>query len=645
MHNFDRETQDQRTNSGMEDSNTMTIEFLRARLLSERAVSKSTRQRADELARRVAELEEQLEIVSLQRRKAEKATADVLAILESNGVSDISEDFGSSSDEKVDNSSAKEGESSVDSNLDSPVNGRSLSWKGRKSASKSPEKRYKDSLARRRSSFSSVNSSSPRHRQGKSCRRHRESRSFSEGPKTSDVKVDSRENGIVTLAKVNDNQSEGDITGAGSEIPEDTRKDYGNSGNRNLSLNGYEGEKDMEKALEHQARLIGRYEAMERAQREWEEKFRENNTGIQDSFDPGNHSDISEEITASQAREDRREHDPISKEQLKAQSRDFVQPSQEDSNPVHNQRHASSSTTSQGPDFRSQDFAFPVTNGNYNRDHQEAQFSSHSPPQFMEIQPQNQHSSGAGSSSGVLEASRRQHDQYAMVPHEPSSGFSGVLDALKQAKLSLQQKIEKSSLVDGNSIQLSIPATKAIERPDIPVGCAGLFRTPNDFLVDSSKDYNLFGSSCRLSLPSTIPNAGFPLTTSNQLFANSYMNTGVSSSHSPVAPGNQFLASPYMAAGSSTASPVHATPAYMNEEQFFSNRYPDAGSQISAQRPGFDPHMSAGLQNYPTFSTFPRSIPGTPGLDGFPALNSSRSIGSQDMFPFHNKHFRPDMYR
>lgn len=37
----------------MEDSNTMTIEFLRARLLSERSVSKSARQRADELARRV----------------------------------------------------------------------------------------------------------------------------------------------------------------------------------------------------------------------------------------------------------------------------------------------------------------------------------------------------------------------------------------------------------------------------------------------------------------------------------------------------------------------------------------------------------------------------------------------------------------
>lgn len=37
----------------MEDTTAMTIEFLRARLLSERSVSKSARQRADELAKRV----------------------------------------------------------------------------------------------------------------------------------------------------------------------------------------------------------------------------------------------------------------------------------------------------------------------------------------------------------------------------------------------------------------------------------------------------------------------------------------------------------------------------------------------------------------------------------------------------------------
>lgn len=37
----------------MEHSTAMTIEFLRARLLSERSVSRTARQRADELAQRV----------------------------------------------------------------------------------------------------------------------------------------------------------------------------------------------------------------------------------------------------------------------------------------------------------------------------------------------------------------------------------------------------------------------------------------------------------------------------------------------------------------------------------------------------------------------------------------------------------------
>lgn len=37
----------------MEDSTAMTIEFLRARLLTERSVSRSARQRADELQKRV----------------------------------------------------------------------------------------------------------------------------------------------------------------------------------------------------------------------------------------------------------------------------------------------------------------------------------------------------------------------------------------------------------------------------------------------------------------------------------------------------------------------------------------------------------------------------------------------------------------
>lgn len=49
-------------------------------------------------------------------------------------------------------------------------------------------------------------------------------------------------------------------------------------------FNAPEKNKDMESALLHQAQLICRYEEEEKAQREWEEKFRENNSATQVCF-------------------------------------------------------------------------------------------------------------------------------------------------------------------------------------------------------------------------------------------------------------------------------------------------------------------------------------------------------------------------
>ncbi|KAL6545421.1 hypothetical protein OROGR_009295 [Orobanche gracilis] len=176
----------------MEESNAMTIEFLRARLLSERSVSKSARQRTDELAKRVAELEGQLKFVSLQRKKAEKATADVLAILENHGISDFSEDIDSCSDQaerprdfkasngssmmKIISTSMKPSQNDVDTYLGSevesaPSSGRSLSWRSTNDSQHSLERKKFMDLARRRATFASNRSSA--RKAGKSCRRIR----------------------------------------------------------------------------------------------------------------------------------------------------------------------------------------------------------------------------------------------------------------------------------------------------------------------------------------------------------------------------------------------------------------------------------------------------------------------------------------
>lgn len=135
---------------------------------------------------KVEALEEQLHIVSLQRKKAEQATVDVLSILENNGISDICESFDSSSDQETPCGSKDSVSSSLGRNESGEFSGseidssrepqRTLSWKGRKGAKHSPEK-CKDSYRRRGSSFPSV-SSSPKHRVGRSCRqiRRKESR-------------------------------------------------------------------------------------------------------------------------------------------------------------------------------------------------------------------------------------------------------------------------------------------------------------------------------------------------------------------------------------------------------------------------------------------------------------------------------------
>ena len=188
-----KEDQDQRKINGMEDSKT-TIEFLRARLLAERSVSQTARQRADELSHRVSELEEQLKAVSLQRKKAEKATAAVLSILENHGINDASEEFSSGSDQETSLSDSKDAEnkregrkisSSVKEEEDdadtfssseissSPSTARSLSWKSDKGSSRYLDRRKYTGSNRRRCNFAPSTGISSSKRVGKSCRRIR----------------------------------------------------------------------------------------------------------------------------------------------------------------------------------------------------------------------------------------------------------------------------------------------------------------------------------------------------------------------------------------------------------------------------------------------------------------------------------------
>ncbi|PON56331.1 transcriptional regulator ATRX [Parasponia andersonii] len=570
MASSNQEKQDQRSSSSIEDS-AMTIEFLRARLLAERSVSKSARQRAEELTKRVEELEEQLRIVSLQRRMAEKATVDVLSILENRGISDTSETFDSSSDRET-HQDSQEGnnypnredhpvsrrrsklEEFSGSDLDSsPVSGRSLSWKGRSKSPRSHEK-CKDPSMRRRHAFSSIGSSSPRHHLGKSCRqiRRRETRTMVEEHRTEPTKRDSQENGFANgihapLEGVPDcSYTRGEMAREGFETQKVVSEgpfagiENGRTTNH-LDINGNGQDRDMEKALEDHAQLIGQYEEMEKAQREWEEKFKENNASTPDSYDPGNHSDVTQERDEVKAQKLHNSGTDISEAEdakskevdvSKSQPNGFLPPSHVDM--VEDQ--TSSSANSVGSRSQAQEFAFPtakekeIQNSRDNHDCQPSESLRHDPPLNgpLSNRSSDSTSSDAGSSSHKRDASERRNNFYALVPHNAPNALGGVLDALKQAKLSLQHKINGSLPEGTTTVNKSIepPAfdTRIGDRSEIPVGCSGLFRLPTDFSAEqTSSRVNFLGLESRLALAPYYPDGGVAATAPDRFITSSYI--------------------------------------------------------------------------------------------------------------------------
>ncbi|CAL0303104.1 unnamed protein product [Lupinus luteus] len=508
--------QDQSKISSMEDSNEMTIEFLRARLLSERSVSKSARQRADELAKKVMALEEQLRVVTLQRKMAEKATVEVLSILESQGLSDASEEFDFSSDLETpcdsglsnDSASAKGGErSNVDS---SPAPSRSLSWKGRLDSSRSLEK-YKTSNMRRRSSFSFVNSSSS-HRLGKSCRRlkHRETRSLEEESRDPPVNLDCQGNEAVSSC-------EGFPAGSndGLNIPrrENEIQEQDESALKLANKSHVDGEREnnMEMALEHQARLIDKHEAMEKAQQEWEDKFRENNSNTPESCDMGNHSDVTEERDEGKAQALRSARDATSSGQENGQEPREVYSSEEmvKAKPIDNMPKLSNDTN-----INNQNVKTVGTSGFHGQENSPTllkmnQENYHSPPPYQhhdspfrhgspETKPKIPSPTDVYGALPLKDAAGNRNSLSELVSHEQSHKISDVLESLKQAKLSLQQKVSKLPLVEsgygGKAIRYSSLIRKT-EESGLPVGFSGLFRLPTDFSDETTASFNFRDST------------------------------------------------------------------------------------------------------------------------------------------------------
>ncbi|PUZ53871.1 hypothetical protein GQ55_5G085000 [Panicum hallii var. hallii] len=276
----------------MADSTAMTVDFLRARLLSERSVSRAAKERADELAKRVAELEEQVRAVTAQRRQAERAADEVLAILESQGFGGhLSDDEASDKDgeeeedaksrgntaaaleeeEEEEETVAAKGEAEdALSGTAQPAGG--LSWKGR---SVSPRKATQLKHKHRLAYFYLLSSdSSPKYRMGQSCRKNRRRIELSNGNRSGAPEDDGGGAGSQKRRQDGSDVTDDGQADMDGEVGGDERSSGDGGGGQYVIR--YEKDGEMERVLERQAELIGQYEEEEKAQREWEKQYNEN---------------------------------------------------------------------------------------------------------------------------------------------------------------------------------------------------------------------------------------------------------------------------------------------------------------------------------------------------------------------------------
>ncbi|KAI3844885.1 hypothetical protein MKX03_008316 [Papaver bracteatum] len=470
----------------MEDSSTTTVELLRSQLISERSISKTVRERAEELAKRVMELERQLRFVSLRRNKAEKAVEMVLSILKSNEISDFSDELDSSS-EKERNAcetlteeksfstlkskrKEKEGQSGWDHESFHSID-RSISWESCTGSSGSLGKKKNSSQTR-----------------------------GGEPSALAEIRDDCQlqENGTDTEF--------GDISSGGNKpaILKESLK-----GKVFVDL-------DMKRSLENQARLIGHYEAEENAQREWEEKFRENNSCTPDSCEPWNQSDVTDmteerettKVTLESARATlsngiraTTEPEDVSRSgegKFKTLPKGFMPTSVLNAG-CSDQKSNCLSSMEKGLNTGYSEFSF-----SHHQEYTEAKANGKPELDWPDRNSSNPTSCGSsenqlsqtfptsitsGSSSSKGGSTGRQNELQLATHHEATKGLGDVLESLRLAKLSLNQEISRLPLGSHGRLVDSardnpILAIKAVDVTEMPIECTGLFRVPTVFQPD-----------------------------------------------------------------------------------------------------------------------------------------------------------------
>ncbi|KAK9283741.1 hypothetical protein L1049_011991 [Liquidambar formosana] len=244
-----------------------------------------------------------------------------------------------------------------------------------------------------------------------------------------------------------------------------------------------------------------------------------------------------------------------------------------------------------------------------------------------------------------------------LMPQEAPGRLDGVLDALQQAKLSLQHKLNRFPLLEGGSVgqavETSVHVMRASDKVEIPVGWDGLFKVPTDFKFEPTTQANFLSSGSRSSLPNYYPDMGIAVTAGDRFLPSPYLET-----RSSISSSDRFFPSPYMErrlGGSSSdrflTSP-YALGVSSNDRFLTSSPYMEMGSRVSTQKPYSDPYLDTGLPSssrfiHTTYPSFGEQMPRMPTDVGFSRSVPSRAGGipPADNFSFYNDQLRPNMYR
>ncbi|KAF5178219.1 transcriptional regulator ATRX [Thalictrum thalictroides] len=635
----------------MEDSTAMTIEFLRARLLAERSVSKSAKERADELSKKVLELEEQLRVVTLQRKKAEKATVEVLAILENSGTDDYTESFDSNSDEERVLNDFKE--DSI--NEESPMTcrsreskeeevsgleregtriGRSLSWKSSNSSLNSREKK-KDTESRwRQYSFVSTGDPSTKSLVGKSCRKikPKETRSTEDEVRDDCVLHDAQEKGLASASgsssdymndkpePLKENSEE-----SGFLISQASLEDRENEISAEVVVSG--GNKAVVKGKEEEnnTQLINRYEAEEKAQKEWEENFKAKD----DWCEHGNQEDITEE---SKEIEKTAEHSDTNSsagqvanlEEVASLIQEAIVNTLPNGSPYalcpdmgclqvqqHNTLIPEDQIDSEFS-FLNQEISVATAQREVKQEWSDMACSwSSEHPSNKNLQLQE---NGSLQHNGESSSENLNELQLAIWQEKPNE-LETVLEALQRAKLSLKHELNRSSQSSPvfSLVKMTEPLLPAIENADamkIPSSCSGLFRVPTDLECEAGSQASLLPPNFdpKVSLTKTYTSMG--VASNTQFNINPGLGMGVPTDRECEA-----------RTGANLLAPHFDSKVLARNEQYNTNLGSGIGSRDSSLKPYFDPWMDTGFTlpastmfSYPSYAELIPQMPSTNGV-------------------------------